>query len=89
MFELERLRAPIYTVFVAPVVLMRSDSVELYAIEAEEIQLPSEYADYADVFLEEEAAKFLESTRVEHAIPIEEGAEVPYGPIYSLSANEL
>jgi hypothetical protein len=89
MFELKRLKAPIYIVFIAPVVLMRSDDIELYAIEAEEIQLPSKYANYADVFLEEEVAKFLESTHVEHAIPIEEGAEVPYRLIYSLSANEL
>jgi hypothetical protein len=89
MFELERLRAPIYIVFITLMILMRSDGVELYTIEAEEIQLSSEYTDYANVFLEEEAVKFLEFTHVEHAIPIEEGVEVPYRLIYSLSINEL
>jgi hypothetical protein len=89
MFKLERLRASIYIVFIVSMVPMRSDGVELYAIEAEEIQLPSKYVDYTDVFLEEEAMKFPESTRVEHAIPIEEDAEVSYELIYSLFMNEL
>ena len=89
MFELERLGAPIYAVFVTPAIPMRSDCVELNAMDTQDITLPPEYAEYAEVFSEEEAAKFPDSTRVEHSIPVEEGAEVPYGPIYSLSANEL
>ena len=51
--------------------------------------LPKEYADYADVFSEKDAALFPQSTRVRHAIPIPEGTEVPYGPIYPLSQKEL
>ena len=89
MFELERLGAPIYAVFVTPAIPMRSECVALHALDTEEIQLPPEYQEYAEVFSETEAAKFPDSTRVEHSIPVEEGAEVPYGPIYSLSANEL
>jgi hypothetical protein len=89
MFELKRLRASIYIVFIAPMILMRSDGVELYTIKIKEIQLSSEYINYADVFLEEEAAKFLKSIYVKHAILIKEGAEVLYEPIYSLSMNEL
>jgi hypothetical protein len=68
---------------------MRSDSVELNAVDTEEIRLPPKYEAYANVFSKVEAAKFPDATRVEHSIPIEEGAEVLYSPIYSLSANEL
>jgi hypothetical protein len=82
MFELERLRAPIYVVFVTSAIPLRSDGVELNATDTEEIRLPPKYKDYADVFSEEEASKFPDSTRVEHSILIEEGAEVPHGPIY-------
>jgi Reverse transcriptase (RNA-dependent DNA polymerase) len=82
MFELERLGAPIYVVFVIPAIPLRSDGVELNATDTEEIRLPPKYEDYANVFSEEEASKFPDSTRVEHSIPIEEGAEVPHGPIY-------
>jgi hypothetical protein len=82
MFELERLRASIYVMFIISVIPLRSDSVELNTIDTEEIRLPSKYKDYADVFLEEEALKFSNSTRVEHSIPIEEGVEVPHDPIY-------
>jgi prophage maintenance system killer protein len=89
MFELKRLKAPIYIVFIAPMVLMRSDDVELYTIEVEEIQLSFKYTNYVDVFLKEEAAKFLKSICVEHAIPIKEDVEVSYKSIYSLSMNEL
>jgi Reverse transcriptase (RNA-dependent DNA polymerase) len=89
MFELERLRAPIYAVFVTPAIPLRSDGVELNATDTEEIRLPPEYEDYADVFSEEEASKFPDSMRVEHSILIEEGAEVPHGPIYQLGEHEL
>jgi hypothetical protein len=89
MFELERLGAPIYAAFVTPAIPMRSNSVELNTVDTEEIHLPPEYEAYANVFSEVEAAKFPDTTRVEHSIPVEEGAEVPYGPIYSLSVNEL
>jgi hypothetical protein len=50
--------------------------------DTEDIQLPLKYKDYIDVFSEEEASKFPNSTRVEHFILIEEGVEVPYNPIY-------
>jgi hypothetical protein len=80
--------ALIYAVIVLPAKPLREAGVELNSTEMV-TSLSEEYADYADVFSEEEAAKLPESTRVRHAIPIEESAEVPYGPIYPLSANEL
>jgi hypothetical protein len=58
-------------------------------MDIEEIQLPSKYKDYVDVFSEEEASKFPNSTRVEYFIFIEEDAEVLYGPIYQLREHEL
>jgi hypothetical protein len=89
MFELERLRAPIYVIFVTSTISLRSDSVELNTTDTEEIQLPPKYKDYVDVFSEEEASKFPNSTRVEYSISIEEGVEVPYNPIYQLGEHEL
>jgi transposase InsO family protein len=61
----------------------------LYSVEVAEPQLPEEYEDWADVFSEEAAARLSEVTAVTHKIRIEEGKEVPYGPIYPLSAHEL
>jgi hypothetical protein len=89
MFELERIKAPIYVVFVTPAIPLRSDGVKLNTTDMEEIRLPSKYKDYADVFSEEEASKFLDSTRVEYFIPIKEGVEVLYGLIYQLGEHEL
>ncbi|OAP54137.1 hypothetical protein AYL99_11672 [Fonsecaea erecta] len=45
--------------------------------------------DYTDVADETEAAKLPISARVEYTITIEEGKDIPYGPIYPLSAEEL
>jgi hypothetical protein len=89
MFKLERLKALIYVVFVTSIVLIRSDYVALYTLNIEEIQLPPKYQEYAKIFSKIEATKFLDSTYVEHSIPIKEGAEVLYNLIYSLSANKL
>jgi hypothetical protein len=89
MFKLERLRAPIYIVFITPTIPIWSDSVELTTLSTEPITLPLKYKEYAKVFSKEETAKFLDSTYVEHSILIKEGVEVLYGSIYSLSANEL
>jgi hypothetical protein len=57
--------------------------------DTEEIRLSPKYEDYANVFLEEEASKFPDSTRVEHFIPIKEGVEVPHDPIYQLREHKL
>jgi hypothetical protein len=54
-----------------------------------ELQLPKEYIEYTDVFSEEGVTKLSESTSVEYAIIIEEGKNIPYGPIYVLNANKL
>jgi hypothetical protein len=89
MQELKRLRAPIYAVYLTPANPLRDDCLGLNSIEVAEVQLLKEYEDYADVFLEENALKLPDFTRVEHAISIEEGKEVLFSSIYSLLANEL
>jgi hypothetical protein len=68
---------------------MQNTGITFYSTDVAEFQLPKEYLEYTDVFSEEGAAKLSESIRVEHAITIEEGKDIPYGPIYVLSANEL
>jgi hypothetical protein len=54
-----------------------------------EVQLLKEYKDYADVFLEKNALKLSNSTRVKHAISIEKDKKVLFSSIYSLLANKL
>ena len=52
--------------------------------------MPTEYLDFADVFLEKSANVLPKRTGVnEHAIKLEEGKQPPYGPIYSLGPVEL
>jgi hypothetical protein len=89
IFKLERIKAFIYVIFIISIIPLRSDNVELNAMNTKEIQLPSNYKDYVNVFSKEEASKFLNSTRVKYFISIKEGVEVPYNPIYQLREHEL
>jgi hypothetical protein len=50
--------------------------------------ISQEFADYADVFLEEEAAILPPLKGLQHAIKLN-GSKPPYGPIYNLSETEL
>jgi hypothetical protein len=89
MSKLEELDILIYALFITSANPIRSDSVELNSVEAEEVRLPPKYKAYADIFSESEAIKFPDFTRVKHFILIKEGVEVSFSPIYSLSATEL
>lgn len=52
-------------------------------------RVPNALREYADVF-DSEAAKTLPPFKSsDHAIPLMEGKEPPYGPLYNLSAREL
>ena len=53
-----------------------------------EVQLPSKYAEYADVFSEANANMLLAGGPYDHPIDLE-GRQPPYGPIYNLSEKEL
>ena len=53
-------------------------------------EVPTEYSDYSNVFLVENAAKLPENTGMnEHAIKLEEGKQLSFGLIYSLGPIEL
>ena len=63
---------------------------QLALLLGEEVTVPIEYLDFANVFLEKLANILPEQTGAnEHAIKLKEGKEPPYGPIYSLGPVEL
>jgi hypothetical protein len=68
-------------------VLVGSMSTTTYSTS--EPVLPPELADYEDVANNDAADALPEHHRSDHAIEIEEGATVPYGPLYNLSLKEL
>ena len=52
--------------------------------------VPTEYSDYSNVFSAKNVAELPENTGMnEHAIKLEEGKQLSFGPIYSLSPVEL
>ena len=65
-------------------------AAQIASLLAEEVRIPDEYSDFADVFSEEKALVLPERTELnEHAIDLEDGKQAPYGPIYSLGPMEL
>jgi RNase H-like domain found in reverse transcriptase/Reverse transcriptase (RNA-dependent DNA polymerase)/Integrase zinc binding domain/Chromo (CHRromatin Organisation MOdifier) domain/Retroviral aspartyl protease/Integrase core domain len=62
-------------------------NVEIH--DSPELQLPAKYQEYAKVFSKQEADKLPPHRPYDHAIPIVEGANVPFGPVYNLSQTEL
>ena len=54
------------------------------------IEVPAEYSDYSNIFSAENVAELPKNTGInEHAIELEEGKQLPFGPIYSLETVEL
>ena len=51
--------------------------------------IPEEYHDFAQVFSQEESDKLSEHCLYDHKIPLQPNKTPPYGPIYSLSPEEL
>ena len=51
--------------------------------------IPEEYHEFADVFSKKEAEKLPPHRPYDHRIPLEEGTTPPFGPIYSLTPEEL
>jgi hypothetical protein len=56
---------------------------------AQEVRIPHELSEYADVFDNRNAEILPQYKSSDHAIPIVEGKEPPYGPLYTLSSREL
>jgi hypothetical protein len=53
------------------------------------LDLPEEFADFADVFSKTSADKLPEHTEYDHTLPLEPGTKPPFRTIYPLSAIEL
>ena len=67
-----------------------ANEAQLALLLAEEVTVPVEYSDFADIFLEKSANVLPEQTGAnEHAIELEEGKQPSYGPIYSVRPVEL
>lgn len=62
---------------------------QISAATAETVILPEAYKDFEDVFLVENAGHLPLHEDHDHAIDLIDGKPPPYGPIYSLSGNEL
>ena len=63
---------------------------QLALLLAKEVTVPTEYSDFADVFLEKSANVFPERTKAnKHTIELEKGKQPPNRPIYSLELVEL
>ena len=63
---------------------------QLTLLLAEEVNIPTEYSDFADLFLEKSANVLPEQTGAnEHTIELEECKQPRYGPIYSLGLVKL
>ena len=62
---------------------------QLALLLTEKVTVQTKYSDIADVFSEKSAKVLLERTGTnEHAIKLEEGKQLPYGPIFSLRPVE-
>jgi hypothetical protein len=60
-----------------------------YVNAAQEVRILHKLLEYIDVFDNRNAEILLQYKSLDHAIPIVEGKEPPYGPLYTLSLCEL
>lgn len=51
--------------------------------------VPQEYHDLADLFDKRKADQLPQHTKYDHEIPLEEGKEPPFGPLYGMTQTEL
>jgi hypothetical protein len=65
-------------------------SLTLHNLDAASpVVIPEEYQDFAALFKDKEPGVLPPRRSFDHAIPIEPGAKVPFGPLYTLSQKEL
>ena len=57
-------------------------------IESEKI-VPQDYHEYLDLFSEEEAKELPQHRIYDHTIPLIDGKQPPFGPLYAMSHKEL
>ena len=60
-----------------------------YIHAAQEVRIPHELSEYADVFDNRNAEILLQYKSLDYAIPIVEGKELPYSLLYTLSLRKL
>ena len=73
----------------APPEVHPSRRAQISSTTAETVTLPEAYKDFEDVFSIENAGHLPPHEDHDHAIDLIDGKQPPYGPIYSLSENEL
>ena len=67
-----------------------AQEAQIALLLAKKVTVPTEYADFSDVFLKKSAKVLLECTRINgYIIKLEDGKQSPYGPIYSLGTVEF
>lgn len=69
--------------------LTQDNSTTSSASSISSLLIPSEYADFTDVFSKESVDTLPEYKPWNHTIPLMEGKQPPYGPIHSMSKLEL
>jgi hypothetical protein len=78
--------------------LLKQRDVQLFQLDVSQISspaetdlsnVPEEYHEFAKVFSKEESDKLPEHRPYDHKIPLQPDTAPPYGPIYSLSPEEL
>ena len=83
--------------FICHVVMIESCPLEVHpsriaqiaAATTEPVIIPEAYKDFEDVFSTKNASQLPPHEDHDHAIDLVDGKQPPYGPIYSLSENEL
>ena len=60
-----------------------------YIHAAQEVRIPHKLLEYADVFDNRNAEILLQYKSLDYAIPIIEGKEPPYSPLYTFSLRKL
>ena len=60
-----------------------------YVHAAQEVRIPHKLSEYADIFDNRNTEILPQYKSSDHAIPIVEGKEPPYSPLYTLSSRKL
>ena len=70
--------------------LLKRTQIAYLKVDEALIKIPSEYADFADVFFPKLGTELPKYPRInDHAIVFVDDQQLPYGPIYNLSPVEL
>ena len=81
----------VYVAFLTSKMLIHpAQKAQIALLIAKEVIVPAEYSDFADVFSKKSAEMLLKHIGInKHAIKLEDGKQLPHGPIYSLGPMKL